>query len=260
MILSIAILCFLIDFLNVLLFVSIPVLFIITLIFFAPNIEFYLILKNKKDINSKNVIRNKLYNDEDFQDILNDDFIQFFKLINKYSYEEQESALQFITVNSYSENLIQYIKLAENEDVELSIDFMKQIHQKTPILPLTKNEEVLVKVMPIFDFYKMNNIEELIDINHDDYKFIKDNKDNYNLNSDELYIKKFNNICNRFYQINNGNTDKINVLLRISKIFKLNELSDQDINQQFKYVKENFQFVSILELNKLEYDVAKMVH
>ena len=225
----------------------------------APTINYYSKLKNKENINNKDVIRYELYNDEDFKDIFNDDFIKFSKLIDKYSYEEQESALQFIKVNSHSENLIKYINLVENNNVEFSLDFMKKIHQKTPPL-LTESEDVLVKIMPIFEFYQINNVEELIDMNHDDYKFIKNNKDNYNLNSDELKFKRFNNSCNRFHQLNNGNTDKINILLRISQIFKLHNISDENINEQFKYVKENFQLISIIELNKLEYDAAKLIH
>lgn len=214
---------------------------------------------NKLNSSFKDILVHQLYNDEDFQDIFNDDFIQFSKLISKYSYKERKSVLDFIEKNVNSENLINYINLAKSENVELSLEFMKQIDkEKLPIINATN--DALIKIMPIFDFYKMNNVDSIIDINYDDYNFIKDNKDNYNLSNSELHIRKFNDICNRFYQTNNGKTDKINALLRLDKVFKSNQLSDQQINEKFTYFKDNFQFISIIDLNQLEYDAAKLIY
>ena len=239
--------------------------------------------KKKKDnpkLNQfKNILNHRLYLKESYIKLFNQDFIKLLDLINKIDDHHIKTTIieklyfslddyphYYMRFNDFKKdydirfnNLNKYINTCLNNKIDLEIKFIDDIiyiktsEDKIESIDSIKNiDEKMKKLLPIIEFYRQNNVENDLNINCPEYEYILSKYQSYNTISDEKELTQFGYKMDDFYIINNGNIDKINVLIEINEEIKKQKIDDENILNKFKEFQERFKFLNINELRQYQ--------
>ena len=217
----------------------------------------------KKNIPNKkfnDIINNNLQLKNNYSILFNQDLIKLSSFINNLNLNNNEYnkimySLSNIRNDDELNKINKYINLCANEKLELKSEFIEDITYSKPTLDKPNNDiadisEEIKNILPIIEFYKENNVRNILNIDFSAYDNILSKYQSYNILSDEYEIDNLYFDIMLFKSFHNENTDKINILMEIKRMLDENSITDENIVNEFDLLQDNFNSLEIQELKK----------
>ena len=205
------------------------------------------------------IMNNNLQLKNNYSTLFNRDFFKLSSLINNLifndNYNEYKKIVYFLSNIKNDDDLNKinkYINLCANKKLELKSEFIEDITYSKLILdkPRYDISQEIKNILPIIEFYKENNVRNILNIDFSAYDNILSKYQSYNIISDENEIHDLHNNIVTFDSLHNGKTDKINIFIEIKKMLDENSITDENIVNEFGSLQDNFGSVEIQELKK----------